>query len=200
VVPEDCVVCDRHAAWVLGTTMALLPGAHLELGPVSVFRPAGMGRLRNGLTDSGERNLAPTDVTQVGGLRVTTHLRTAHDLGRVRSPDLAISGMDAVVALGQVTRDELVAGVRRYRGMRWVTTLRAIAPLVDGGPESAGESVARLRRHQAHLPWPETQVPVQRPSGRTAYLDLGLPEHAAGRDTEWCSDSAAYRSADSARR
>ena len=60
VVPEDCVICDRHAGWLHGAEMVLAPNEHVELRPVSVFRPAGMGRLRNGLTDSGERNLRPT--------------------------------------------------------------------------------------------------------------------------------------------
>jgi len=202
VVPEDCVVVDRHAAWLLGASMALAPGEHLELRPVSVFRPAGMGRLRNGLTDSGERNLLDRDITHVGGLQVTTPLRTAHDLGRVRWPDEAIAGMDAVAALGAVSRDDIVAGVERYKGMRWVTTLRAIAPLVDAGSESPGESASRLRWHEAGLPWPTTQVPVARPGGRTAYLDLGLPELRYGADfdgVEWHS-SPEQRQNDAERR
>src|SRR6478736_1850346 len=72
VVPEDCVVCDRHAGWLHGATMVLHPNEHLGLMPISVFRPSGNGRLRNGLAASGERNLSPDDVMDVSGLRVTT--------------------------------------------------------------------------------------------------------------------------------
>ena len=48
-MPDGCI----------GAEMVLAPNEHLELLPVSVFRPSGMGRLRNGLADSGERNLTP---------------------------------------------------------------------------------------------------------------------------------------------
>lgn len=71
VVPPDCVICDRHAGWLLGAQMVLAPGEHLHLGPISVFRPSGAGRLRNDLSDSGERNLLPRDVMEVHGLPVT---------------------------------------------------------------------------------------------------------------------------------
>ena len=83
-MPPDCVVVDRHAAWSLGAPMALAPNEHLEARPITVFRPSGYGRLRNGLTDSGERNLLPMDVMEIGGVQVTAPLRTAWDLGRVR--------------------------------------------------------------------------------------------------------------------
>ena len=45
VVPEDAVVCDRHAGWLHGAEMVLAPNEHLELRPISVFRPSGMGRV-----------------------------------------------------------------------------------------------------------------------------------------------------------
>ena len=51
---------------------------------VSMFLPTGR-RLRNGLADSGERSLRPEDITEVMGIPVTTMVRTAWDLGRVRS-------------------------------------------------------------------------------------------------------------------
>jgi len=79
LVPEASVVTDRTAAWLWGAAMVLNPGAHLAVPAVSVFCPPGH-RLRNGLVDSGERVLAPADVAVIGGLRVTTPLRTACDL------------------------------------------------------------------------------------------------------------------------
>ncbi|GAA1918748.1 hypothetical protein GCM10009737_20260 [Nocardioides lentus] len=173
VVPEDAVVVDRHAAWLLGAEMALAPGEHLELRPITVFRPPGRGRLRSTLVDSGERDLRPEDVTDVDGLRVTTALRTAWDLGRVRHPDLAIAGMDAVARLGLFTREELLGGVPRFARTRWVTTLRAVAPLVDGRAESPPESVLRLRWIQAGLPTPEPQVEVWEHGVLVARLDVG---------------------------
>ncbi|WP_460835180.1 type IV toxin-antitoxin system AbiEi family antitoxin domain-containing protein [Nocardioides hungaricus] len=151
VVPDDCVVVDRHAGWLHGAPMVLAPGEHLELRPLSLFRPSGHGRLRNDLSTSGERNLTDQDVMNVGGLAVTTPIRTAWDLGRVRWTDEAISGLDAMFRLRAFSRDEFVAGIERFRGMRWVTTLRAIGPLADGRSESPGESVLRLRCIEANV-------------------------------------------------
>ncbi len=188
VVPEDCVVCDRHAGWLLGAEMVLAPNEHINLRPISVFRPSGMGRLRNDLTDSGERNLIPTDITEIGGIRVTTPLRTAWDLGRVRWTDQAISGIDAMLRLG-VDKQEFLAGFERFRGMRWVTVLRAVGPLGDGGAQSPGESVLRLRWLEASLPTPRPQFEVHSDDGvLLAILDIANEElrYAAEYDgVEW---------------
>ncbi|WP_299058094.1 hypothetical protein [uncultured Nocardioides sp.] len=176
VVPEDAIVCDRHAAWLRGAEMALAPGEHLALRPISLFRPSGHGRIRRALADSGERNLLDRDTSEVHGLRVTTPLRTALDLGRVRSTDMAISAMDATARLGHFGLDELLAEVPRFAGMRWVTTLRAIAPLVDPRSESPGESVLRLRWLETGLGRPVPQVEVRELGRLLARLDLGHEE------------------------
>lgn len=151
VVPQDCVVVDRHAGWLLGAQMILRPGEHLDLRPLSIFRPSGHGRLRNDIASSGERNVTDADIIEVGGLRVTTPLRTAWDLGRVRWTDEAISGLDMMFRLGAFGREEFIDGIERFRRMRWVSTLRAIGPLADGRSESPGESVLRLRCLEAHV-------------------------------------------------
>ncbi|HET9423373.1 MAG TPA: hypothetical protein VFO49_19705 [Nocardioides sp.] len=191
VVPEDCVVCDRHAGWLLGAEMVLAPNEHLELRPISVFRPAGRGRLRNGLTDSGERNLKDSEVIEVGGLRVTTPLRTAWDLGRVRWTDQAIAGIDAMLAIG-VDKNEFLDGIERFRRMRWVTVLRAVGPLGDGRAQSPGESILRLRWIEAHLPTPHPQLEVHHGGALIAILDIANPDlrYAAEYDgKEWHSSN-----------
>jgi len=179
VVPEDCVVVDRHAGWLLGAEMILKPGEHLDLRPLSVFRPSGNGRLRNSLTDSGERNLTPDDITEIGGIRVTTPIRTAWDLGRVRWTDDAISGIDAMLRLDAFSRAEFLDGIERFRGMRWVTTLRTIGPLGDGRSESPGESVLRLRCIEARV-HVVPQVEVFRHGRLAARLDLADQELLSG--------------------
>jgi hypothetical protein len=188
VVPEDCVVCDRHAGWLLGAEMVLAPNEHINLRPISVFRPSGMGRLRNDLADSGERNLIASDVTEIGGIRVTTPLRTAWDLGRVRWTDQSIAGIDAMLRLG-VDKQEFLDGIDRFRGMRWVTVLRAIGPLGDGRSQSPGESVLRLRWTEVALPAPYPQWEVYSDIGALiAILDIANPElrYAAEYDgDEW---------------
>ncbi|MQW75062.1 hypothetical protein GHK92_04185 [Nocardioides sp. dk4132] len=172
VVPPDAVVVDRHAGWLLGAEMVLAPGEHLDLRPLSLFRPAGHGRCRNDLSRSGERNLRPDDICELNGLRVTTPLRTAWDLGRVRWTDEAITGLDAMFRLRVFERDEFLAGIRRFRGMRWVRTLRAIGPLADPRAESPPESVLRLRCIELGLTKVEPQVEVWDDDRFLARLDL----------------------------
>lgn len=173
VTPPGCIVVDRHAGWLLGAEMVLAPGEHVELRPLSLYRSPGAGRLRNGLTASGERDLRDEDVTEVHGLRTTTALRTAFDLGRVRRAEEAISGLDSMLRLGAFDHEELLAGVERFRRTRWVTTLRAIAPLADGRSESPGESVTRLRCHESGLRAMVPQLEVRRDGFLIARLDLG---------------------------
>lgn len=175
IAPPDCVVVDRHAGWLLGAQMVLAPNEHLELRPLSLFRPSGHGRLRNGISASGERNLRKDDITEIHGIRVTTPLRTAWDLGRVRWTDEAISGLDSMFRLGGFSREEFLAGIERFRGMRWVRTLRAVAPLADGRSESPGESVLRLRCIECHVRV-TPQVCVHRDGRLIARLDLADEE------------------------
>jgi hypothetical protein len=175
VVPDDCVICDRHAGWLLGAEMVLAPGEHLNAMPIAIFRPSGNGRLRNDLSHSGERNLRPEDITEVLGLPVTTKLRTAWDLGRVRSRERAISGMDQMLRLPGFPLDAFLAGIERFRGQRWVTTLRTLAPLADGRAESPPESVLRLYWIDAGLPWPVPQLEVWVDGVLIARLDIGHP-------------------------
>ena len=201
VVPEDCVVVDRHAGWLLGAQMVLAPNEHLELRPLSLFRPSGHGRLRNSLSNSGERNLTGDEVTVVDGLQVTTPLRTTWDLGRVRWPDQSISGVDAMLRLGVFTPEEFLDGIERFRRMRWITTLRAIGPLADGRSESPGESVLRLRCIEANVPV-VPQLVVLRGSRFVARLDLGNEALMLGIEydgVEWHS-SPQQRADDRARR
>ena len=174
VVPQDGVVTDRTAGWLHGSAMALAPNDHLVVPAVSVFQSPGK-RLRNDLTASGERLLSERDVVEIQGVRVTTPLRTACDLGRLLRRDAALAALDAMTRLGRFTVDDLVVEVGRFRGYRGVRQLRALAPLVDPGAESFGESVLRLRWYDAGLfPRPETQIPVLKPElSLMARLDLG---------------------------
>jgi hypothetical protein len=81
--------------------------------------------------------------------------------------------MDAMLRLLTFSHAELLHGVPRFAGMRWVTVLRELAPLADARAESPGESVLRLRWIDLSLPTPQPQVPVVLPGGRVVYLDVG---------------------------
>jgi hypothetical protein len=176
VVPPGCFVCDETAAWVHGADMALAPNSHLALPRVSFFRHADAGRLRNGLVASGERTVTSRDLVPVGGLLVTTPLRTALDLGRLRHRDQALSALDAFLHLGLVTHEELLASLDRFARQRGVVQLRWLVAIADGRAESAGESALRLRWYDAGLPRPQLQISVFRNGVEIFRLDLGLEE------------------------
>jgi hypothetical protein len=177
VVPDGCVVTDRTAGWLHGAAMTQAPNSHVEVPRVTVFHEPGK-RLRNALTASGERRLRSRDVEEVAGLRVTTPLRTACDLGRLVHRDAAFASLDALLRLGRFSHDELLIEVERFKGYRGVRQLRAFAPLADPGAESFGESVLRLRWYDAGMVVrPETQLHVVRPAtGQFAFLDVGARE------------------------
>jgi len=178
LVPASCVVTDRTAGWLHGAPMILAPGDHLEVPKVSVFHRNPGNRLRNSIMSSGERSLAVRDVTEVQGIQVTTPLRTACDLGRLLHQDAAIAALDSMLRVGTFSRDRLLEEAVRFRGFRGIRQLRALAPLADGGAESYGESVLRLRWYQGGAPGvPQTQIEVRDDRGSfVARVDLGVEE------------------------
>ncbi|GAA4725321.1 hypothetical protein GCM10023350_04770 [Nocardioides endophyticus] len=177
VLPSDCFVCDRSAAWIHAGDRALAPNEHLDVPPISCFRPSDAGRLRNALSSSGERAIRSRDLMEIGGIVVTTPLRTALDLGRLQSnADLKLHGMDTMLGLEVFTLDELLAEIPRFNRQRGVVELRVLAPLADGGSESFGETALRRRWRGAGLPRPQTQISVL-VDGREVYrLDMGLED------------------------
>ncbi|GGU30818.1 type IV toxin-antitoxin system AbiEi family antitoxin domain-containing protein [Nocardioides albus] len=193
VAPPDCIIVDRHAGWLLGAEMILAPGEHLSLRPLSLFRPAGRGRLRNDIAASGERSVKDSETDEIGGLRVTTALRTAWDLGRVRWRDEAIAGVSMMHRLGAYDPKEFVEGIKQFRGQRWVSTLREIGPIADGRFESPPEAVLALRCHQARFRM-TPQVEVFTETGEfIARLDLANEDLLAAVEydgAEWHSSPA----------
>jgi len=176
VVPADSVIVDRTAGWLHGADV-LEPGSHQSVPQVSAYLDRHR-RLRNDLARSGHRGLRPGDVVELGGLRVTTPLRTAWDLGRLLRRDQAFAALDALLHLRVFTKPELVAGIARFRGMRGVVQLRHLAPLTDARAESPPESILRLRWLETDLPRPEPQVWVGNDLGELlGRLDLANAEH-----------------------
>ena len=118
VVPREAVVTDWTACWFW--TGVLKSGDHRATPPLSIFHTLPHRRLRNDLCASGARALRPSDIVTTGGLRVTTPVRTAWDLGRLAHRDNAIGALDALLRHGTFSRDELLEGVARFKGMRGV--------------------------------------------------------------------------------
>jgi hypothetical protein len=127
--------------------------------------------------------LEPGDVTEIGGVPVTTPTRTAFDLARQPSLVEAVVGLDALLNRGGCRLDDVaayIAGHRRWRGVRF-----AEAAFVHAEPlsQSPMESRQRMRLVLAGLPRPVAQVPVTGPDGRIfAYIDNGYPSWLVGAD------------------
>jgi hypothetical protein len=203
IVPPGCFASDFTAAWLHAGDIALPPNSHIATPLLSFFRPPREGRLRNKLTLSGERTVLPQDLMSVGPLLVTTPLRTALDLGRLqRNHDLALHGMDRMLALDAFTLEELVANIARFKRQRGVVQLRVLGPRADGRSASFGESSLRGRWYDAGLPRPELQLAVSVAGDAQYFLDMGLEEvlFAAEYDGEEWHSSDEDRAHDEARR
>jgi hypothetical protein len=203
IVPAGCFVTDHTAAWLHAGDVALPPNADLATPLISMFRPPREGRLRNAVAHSGERTILPGDLMTIGNLLVTTPLRTALDLGRLqRNPDLAMSGMDRMLALGVFSHEELLWNISRFKGQRGVVQLRRLAPQADGRSASFGESALRNRWYDAGLPKPELQVAVHLEGEVLFLLDIALEDlrFAAEYDGEEWHSSNEDRAHDDGRR
>ena len=175
VVPEHAVVTDRTAAWLHGAPMVLAPNSHLEVPPVDLFLLPG-GRIRRGVVRSGQRELFASEITEVGGIRVTTPLRTICDLGMKLPRKQAFAAMCMLLKVCDFTVDDIRRQAdTRLRGHRWVRQLRILVPLLDPRFESPGECIlAIIWIETPGLPPFEPQWEVSL-RDRTFRLDLAVP-------------------------
>lgn len=173
VISEHSVVRDRTAAWIWGVECygyAELDGTPpIESCVLRGHEPTERDEVA-GIT----RDLRPEDWTEVAGLRVTTPLRTAMDLGCTLPPHVALGAMDALMRLHGFTRTDLQVLVRRYRRRRGVVQLRRLVAEVDARAESQPESWVRWFIVEWGLVRPEPQVWV-RVDGTLVRLDLAYP-------------------------
>lgn len=171
VVAPHHVAIDRTAALIHGVNA--LTYAELDLD-VELETCAVRGHTRSRRTgiDGHTRDLIPTDIMKVGGVTVTTPLRTACDLG------CGLRRRDAYAAMCALAREHGLATadfgrmLPRYRGRRGVRQLKELAPLVDPRIESAREAWTLLAIHDAGMPLPEPQFWIEIDEVPTYRLDF----------------------------
>jgi len=171
VVGRTAVLCDRTAAWVHGVDC--LSYAELDdpppvescvlRGHEPTERPEVVGRTRD---------LRDEDIVVIGGVRVTSPLRTAADLLCLLPRREALAAADALMRAHGFTVADLRRLLVRYFRRRGVIQARDLAPLVDGRAESAGESWTRLVIIDHDLPTPQVQVWIDVDGRPTYRLDL----------------------------
>lgn len=174
VVHPRHVVIDRTAAWVHGVDA--FSAAELAAGaPVETCALPGDRRTDRAECSGHERTLTRDDVTTLAGLRVTTPLRTALDLGCHLRRREAYAAMCELARLHDLTRKALCGELPRFAGRRGVVQLRDLAPLVDARFESQREAWTFLAIHDAGLPHPEPQFWIAIDGVPTYRLDLAYP-------------------------
>ncbi len=125
VISPHSVLCDRTAAWVLGCD------AH-EYRELDVIAPIESYVLRgHDPTDrpecaGGTRDLHPVDWFVMDGVRVTTPVRTAMDLGCKLNRRTALAAMDALMRAYGFTVDDMMRMLPRYFRRRGVRRLRRL--------------------------------------------------------------------------
>ena len=112
VIPPTAVVTDRTAAWLHG--VEILPRTALTQAPPIDVAHVDDTRVRRPEVDGRRRGLLRTDITEVHGVRVTTALRTALDLGRLLWRFDALAAIDGFLRIG--VPHELL--IRRSTGSR----------------------------------------------------------------------------------
>ena len=132
--------------------------------------------MRRAGVSSGIRHLTAADIEEIGGVPVTTALRTACDLGRLLWRYDALAAIDGFLRLG-VSQDQLLQ-VERFKGHRGVVQLRCLAERSDPGAESPPESALRLHWYEADIPSrPATQIWVHADDGTPRFrIDVGDPD------------------------
>jgi hypothetical protein len=169
VVGADQVVVGATAAWLHGVDVPQAdPARPVPLEVRGRARPYAGRRLP----------YAGHDLQTVAGIRCTTPLRTALDLGRRLAPDRALAALDGLLRLGSFTHTALMAELPRFGGHPGAGQLRELAALADARAGCPAESALRLRWLDGRLPTPSPGLVVPAPGGHR--LALGLPAHRFG--------------------
>lgn len=173
VLPRDAVVSDRCAAWLHGVD-AFGP-AELEAPLRLEVASVGSAPIRREGVQGARRALSPQDVMHLHGVPVTTPLRTACDLGRLRGRSGAFAAMCMLARRHGLHSEQFLEAADRLRGQRGVVQLRSLAARVTDGCESEGEAWTLLAMLDDGLPAPVLQHEVMLPGWGLARIDLAYP-------------------------
>ncbi|PFG20684.1 type IV toxin-antitoxin system AbiEi family antitoxin domain-containing protein [Serinibacter salmoneus] len=158
VLPPDAIVSDHSAAWIYGVD-TFPPGEFREIRPHCLVRH-GKGRPAATRAIVRQTTVPDPDVVLIGGIPVTSPLRTCVDLLRLQWRPYALAAGDAMVRSGVVTPEDVAVSVSQLRRLPGTKQAMELAPRLNPLAESHGESWMRCRILDAGLPNPELQVPM----------------------------------------
>ena len=148
--------------------------------PAEITISGGGRRPQPGLLVHRDR-IAPGEIQECRGVRVTIPMRTAWDLARRVDLDDAVAAVDTLARVGRFHPDLLLNFLVHYPGARGAGAVADVLALADRRSGSPMETRLRLLLIHAGLPRPEVQWVVQDPIAREAvWLDLAYPEHRVG--------------------
>jgi hypothetical protein len=174
-VAADSVISHTSAAVLFG-----LPIWHIPLKRVHTTRPRRSGGVLTGRLHVHTAPLEPDDVTEIGGIAVTSVVRTLLDIARTVGFEEAVVILDAALYRHLCTRDELLAGLGRMARWKGAPAARRAVAFADPRAESPGESRSRVAMNRLGLPVPVLQWEVRRPDGAVlGKVDFGWPERGS---------------------
>lgn len=145
LLAPDSVLSHRSAAMVL--RLPVVGG----LGRVEVTRSGISSGERRGPVHLRAAPLPADEVVEVDGFRVTTPARTVVDLACTLPLGSAVAAGDAARRAGAGV-DDLEAVLLSSAGRPGLVAARRACRMLDGGGESAGESLSRVTLHELGLP------------------------------------------------
>jgi hypothetical protein len=157
---EGAVVSHASAAVLHG-----LPVWSRAIDRVHVTRNRSGGGKRRSLVQVHASPLGDEDVVSVGGIDVTSLTRTVLDLCRTIPFEQAVAAGDWALRLG-VPAHALEEALALREGWPGTRQARRALAFLDRRSESAGESVSRVRIHEAGLPAPVPQREIYGSDGR----------------------------------
>ena len=174
VAPPHAIICDEFASWLHGVD-TFRPTDRHTLVPKMVV-PHGTHRVTTAGVSCRHAKLPKPDVMEMSGMLVTTPVRTASDLLRSLWRPYALAAADGMAHAGLIDSEQVGAYLDRLRGYPGVVQGRELAPLIEPGAASPGESWQRLRIVDAGFPRPVIQFHLQDRLGFDRCLDLAYPE------------------------
>lgn len=167
---------SRKLGVIAGLAASALHGARWIDRDIDVEMIWTISRPPSGIVVRRDR-LGADEVMVEDCVRVTTSARTAFDLGRYQPRTEALARMDELKRVTAFDIADVSMLTERYRGVRGLTQLRAILPLVDGGAASPQESRLRLLFLDTGFPRPVTQIPILDGRRVLRTVDMGWAEH-----------------------